>query len=54
MSITLEDYLTNKWSPVRQSSNSKPMEAGYKVMDIELSSFMDRAFNGEFDYPVCI
>lgn len=54
MSITLEDYLTNKWYYTQQYLIRKNMEAGYKVMDIELSSFMDRAFNGEFDYPVCI
>lgn len=54
MDNNIEGIPLNKWFYIQQEAIRKNLEAGYKVMDVELSSFMDRAFNGEFDYPVCI
>mgnify|MGYP000258082577 FL=1 len=54
MSITLEEYLTNQWYYNQQYVIRNTIKEAFKTMDAELSSFMDRAFNGEFDYPVCI
>lgn len=39
---------------VQQYWMRKNLEAGMKVMDAENTTFFERAFNGEFDYPVCI
>lgn len=46
--------LTNHEFWVQQYWMRKNLEAGMKVMDAENTTFFECAFNGEFDYPVCI